>query len=119
MSRKALLAEAVPSLTVIVMVAVPVWFVTGVIVTVRLAPEPPKSTFVLGTRAGLDDVPLTERFAVGLTTSLTVKLIGGVAVLRTMAWSAMAEMVGPSVTTIRTVLVAINPKVSATVSVAV
>ena len=119
MSRKALLAEAVPSLTVIVMVAVPVWFVTGVIVTVRLAPEPPKTTFVLGTRAGLDDVPLTERFAVGLMTSLTVKLIGGVAVFRTIAWSAMAEMVGPSVTTIRTVLVAINPKVSATVSVAV
>jgi len=53
-STKASDAVAEPSLTVRVMVAVPVMLV-GVTVTVRLPPAPPKTMFVTGTSAVLDD----------------------------------------------------------------
>ena len=39
------LAVRAPSLTVMLIVAVPVWFVAGVTFTVRLLPLPPKTTF--------------------------------------------------------------------------
>src|SRR6185437_6422701 len=47
---KALFAVLVPSLTVTVIVAVPDLPDAGVTVTVRLAPEPPKTMFAVGTR---------------------------------------------------------------------
>ena len=51
-----------PSLTVTVIVVVPVCPAAGVSVTVRLAPLPPKTMFAFGTSAGLVELPLTVRF---------------------------------------------------------
>src|SRR6266852_5992864 len=48
------LEEAMPSLTDIVIVAVPNVFVRGAMVTVRLLLLPPKTMFVLGTRLVLE-----------------------------------------------------------------
>ena len=48
-----------PSLTVSVMVAVPVCPAAGVIVTVRLAPVPPNTMLALGTRVRFDELLLT------------------------------------------------------------
>ena len=83
-----------PSLTVTVMVAVPVWLRTGVTVTVRLAPEPPKTMLALGTKAPLEDAPVTIRLPGVVCASPTVKAIGAVAVFWLVDKSAMLEMVG-------------------------
>ena len=48
-----------PSLTVTVIVAVPLWPLAGVTVTVRLAPLPPKTMLAFGTRVVLLLLPLT------------------------------------------------------------
>src|SRR5436190_1435703 len=73
-SEKVLLAVKAPSLTVTVMVAVPLWFAAGVTVTVRFAPLPPKAMFALGTSAVSDEPPLTVRLATGVSTSTMVLL---------------------------------------------
>src|SRR5947207_15553934 len=101
------------------MFAVPIRFVTGVIVTFRLVPEPLKMIFVLGTSVGLDDPPLTDKFAVGRATSLSVKLIGAVAVLCTIVWSPIGEILRLSFTTIRAVAVSRSPNVSVAIKLAV
>src|SRR5215470_18415459 len=79
-NRKEVLALLVPSLTVMVMVAVPDWPAAGVTVTVRLAPEPPKTMLALGTRVGLEELPLRERLASGVSGSLMVNGRGEVGV---------------------------------------
>src|SRR2546425_1172204 len=56
-NTKLSLAVRLPSLTVTVIVAVPLWFRAGVTVTVRLAPEPPKTMFAAGTKVGLEEAP--------------------------------------------------------------
>ena len=48
-----------PSLTVTVMVAVPLWLLAGVTVTVRFAPLPPKTMFEVGTKVVLLLLALT------------------------------------------------------------
>ena len=53
---------------------------TGVTVTVRLAPEPPKTMLALGTKAPLEDAPVTIRLPGVVCASPTVKAIGAVAV---------------------------------------
>src|SRR6266516_4115978 len=53
-NTKLSLALNCPSLTVTVIVAVPLWFDAGLTVTVRFAPEPPKPMLPFGTNAGLD-----------------------------------------------------------------
>ncbi|HEY3486256.1 MAG TPA: hypothetical protein VGK49_12780, partial [Ilumatobacteraceae bacterium] len=55
------LAAAVPSLTVTVIVAVPLALATGVTDTVRLAPLPPKAIPLLATMLESDDVPLSVK----------------------------------------------------------
>ena len=50
---------SVPSLTVSVMVAVPLWFAAGVTVTVRAAPLPPRTMFASGTSVWFDEVAVT------------------------------------------------------------
>ena len=45
-----------PSLTVIRMAAPPFWSAAGVTVTVRSAPEPPRTMLATGTRAGSEEV---------------------------------------------------------------
>ncbi len=77
-NRNVSLAENCPSLTVSVIVAVPDWPATGVIVTVRVAPLPPNTRFPADTSAGLDDDPVITRLMTVVSVSVTVKLIGPV-----------------------------------------
>ena len=69
-----------PSVTVIVMVAVPDCSAAGVIVTVRLDPLPPNAMFATGTSVRFEDAPATVRAAAAVSTSPTVKLCGPLAV---------------------------------------
>ena len=73
-------AVSVPSLTVTVMVEVPLAPATGVIATVRFAPLPPKAMFASGTSAVFDELPASVKLASGVSTSPTVKAIGAVGV---------------------------------------
>src|SRR5436189_2191500 len=77
-NTKVSLAVKAPSLTVTVMVEVPVWPAAGVTVTVRLLPLPPKTMLPLGTRPVLEEAPLRVRLATGVSGSLTVKVMGRV-----------------------------------------
>ena len=74
--RKLVDAVANPSLTVTVIVAVPVWPATGVTVTVRALPEPPKTMLATGTSVGFVVPPVSVRFPAGVSTSPTVTGIG-------------------------------------------
>src|SRR2546425_12725344 len=93
-NTKLSLAVRLPSLTVTVIVAVPLWFRAGVTVTVRLAPEPPRTMFAAGTKVGLEDAPVTIRLPAAVWASPTVKAMGAVAVFWFMERSAMLEIVG-------------------------
>src|SRR5438477_310692 len=68
------LAVNVPSRTVTPIVGGPVWLAAGLTVTVRLPPEPPKTMFPFGTRAGLDELPLNVKLPAAVSPSPTVKL---------------------------------------------
>ena len=72
-NKKLALLAAAPSLTVMVIVALPNWFAAGVTVTVRMAPLPPKTMFALGTRVGLEEAPESVKLATGESTSATMK----------------------------------------------
>ena len=63
------------SVTVIVMVALPVWFVAGSSVTVRLLPLPPKVMFEVGTRLVLDEARLNVKSPGSVVSSPIVKAI--------------------------------------------
>src|SRR6266566_4240848 len=93
-NTKLSLAVRLPSLTVTVMVAVPVWLRAGVTVTVRLAPEPPKTMLPAGTKVGLEEAPETVRLPTAVWESPTVRAIGAVAVFCVVVWSVMLEIVG-------------------------
>src|SRR5437762_247308 len=93
-NTKLSLEVRLPSLTVTVMVDVPLWLSAGVTVTVRLAPEPPKTILAVETRVGLEDVPERVRLLAAVCASPTVKAIGVVAVFWLVDKSAMLEMVG-------------------------
>src|SRR4051812_41970243 len=91
------LSEALPplpSLTVMVIVVVPVWFAAGVMVTVRLAPLPPKLMLALGTSVVLDEDPASVRLAAGVWASPTVKGIVPVPIPFKVLRSAMLLIVG-------------------------
>src|SRR3989442_11758810 len=77
-NTKLSLAVRLPSLTVTVIVAVPVWLRAGLTVTVRLAPEPPKTMLAAGTKVGLEEAPETTRLPAAVCASPTVKAIGEV-----------------------------------------
>ena len=70
----------------------------GVRVTVLFCPEPPKTMLALGTRVMLDELPVTFRLAVGVSTSEMVKARAEVGVSSLMVWSRMLVMVGASLT---------------------
>src|SRR3989441_505548 len=93
-STKLSLAVRLPSLTVTVIVAVPLWLSAGVTVTVPLAPEPPKMMPATGTSVGLEDAPETIRLPAAVWASPIVKAIGAVAVFWAVERSAMLEIVG-------------------------
>ena len=73
-----------PSLTLIVIVAVPVWLVAGLTVTVRFAPLPPNTMLFVGTSARFDEFALNVRLPTGVFTSPIVKLNGPVEVFTLM-----------------------------------
>src|SRR2546426_967107 len=77
-TTKLVLALYCPSPTVTVIVAVPLWLAAGLTVTVRLAPDPPKTMLLGGT-----SVPLHHPFPnvsppAALSASPTVKLSAAV-----------------------------------------
>jgi hypothetical protein len=118
-STKSVEAVAVPSLTVSVMVVVPLTPATGVSVTVRFAPLPPKRMFPSGTSAVLLETPVTVNVPTALSLSPTVNAIAPVGVLSGVDWSLIAEMVGASFTasTVRVKLVEVSSVPSLTVMV--
>ena len=122
-STKVSLVLKLPSLTVTVMVAVPVWLVAGVTVKVRLAPLPPRTMLPFGTNVGLDEEPLTTRLAAVVSTSPIARPIGPVDVPWLMVLSARFEIVGASFTAFtvsKNVSLALNnPSLTVTVIVAV
>src|SRR6267143_1070427 len=93
-SRNVSLALFVPSLTITVIVALPVWLAAGVTLTVRLDPEPPKTMLAFGTSVGFEEEPVTTKLPGGVSASLTVKAMGPVAPPSGTNWSGMLEMVG-------------------------
>ncbi len=115
-------AVNVPSLTVTVIVAEPDKFAAGVTVTVRFAPEPPKTIFAFGTNVVSLELPLTVKDVVVVSKSPIVKEIALVAVSSFTVTSAMLLIVGASFTadTVNTnVSVAVNvPSLTVTVIVA-
>ncbi len=94
LSWKVRLALPVPSPTVIVMFAIPVWLGSGVTVTVRLLPAPPKTMSVFRTSDRLDELAARDRLDTLVSLSPMVKGIGAVAESMTMTWSVIGEMVG-------------------------
>lgn len=68
-----------PSLTVKVMVAVPLFPLTGVIVTVRAAPEPPMTILAVGAKVVLLDATVNVNEATGVRSSPSVKANADVA----------------------------------------
>jgi hypothetical protein len=70
-----------PSLTVIVIVEVPVWPVAGVTVMVRLPPVPPNTILLNGTKARFDEFVLKVSDSTGVSTSAIVNGIAAVLVL--------------------------------------
>ena len=73
-------ALEVPSFTVMVTVALPLWLAPGLIVTVRFAPLPPKVMLATGIRDGLLVDAVRVKFAAGVSLSPTVNGIGAVGV---------------------------------------
>ena len=74
--RKFLLTSCGPSLTVTVIVEVPVWLGYGETETVRFTPLPPNTMLPADTNEVFDDAPLSCRFTAGVSKSPMVKLTG-------------------------------------------
>ena len=81
-STKVSLAVRLPSRTRTVIVAVPVRFRAGVILSVRFDPLPPKTMLAFGTSVVFEDEPLTIRLETLVSRSLMVNGIAAVCVLR-------------------------------------
>src|SRR6266487_6194146 len=92
--RKLLLARNCPSLTLTVIVALPVWPVAGVTVTVRVVPLPPNTMLFSGTSVGLDELPLNVKLPAAVSTSPIVKFNGPVVPFTLIVWFAMPVIVG-------------------------
>src|SRR6266436_8024762 len=75
-NKNPVLALLVPSLTLTVIVALPVCPAAPVAVTVRFDPDPPNTMLAFGTSVGLDELPLTVKLPAAVSTSPTVKLNG-------------------------------------------
>jgi hypothetical protein len=83
-NTKVSLALFVPSLTLTVIVAVPIWSAAGVTVTVRLLPLPPKTMLLNGTSARFDESFPNVRLPTDVSASPIVKGSAAVAVLTVM-----------------------------------
>jgi hypothetical protein len=122
-TTKVSLALNCPSLTVTVIVAVPLWLRAGLTVTDRFAPEPPKPIFPFGTSVGFDELPLAVKLPAAVSPSPIVKPMAPVPLSSLIVWSAMFEIVGavfPALTVSTNVSPAVNPpSLTVTVMVAV
>src|SRR5208282_168361 len=92
--KLSLAVRPLESVTVTVMMVMPVWFASGVTVTVWFVPLPPKTMFAAGTRPGLDEASLTV--SVTFEEPPIVNEIGPVVVFGAIVRSAMVEIVGPA-----------------------
>src|SRR6266496_3070305 len=97
-TTKLVLVVICPSLTPAVIVALPVWLVAGVTVTIRFAPLPPNTMLFAGTSVGFEDPALKVRLVKGVSTSPIVKLNGPVEVFTLIVWLAIPVIVGGSFT---------------------
>ena len=79
-NRKLVEASRLPSLTVIVIVVVPLWPEAGVMTTSRLAPVPPKVMLASGTNVVLEEAAARVKLAGCVSASPMVKVIGEVGV---------------------------------------
>ncbi len=93
-SVKAVEVSRLPSETETVTVVVPHALATGVAVSVRLAPLPPKASPAAATSAVLLDVARTVSAPAGVWTSPTVKTIGALAVSSAVPALAIVLIVG-------------------------
>src|SRR5688572_9938446 len=97
---------SVPSLTVIVMVEVPFCSVTGVMITLRSVPDPPKLIFATGTNVVFDEAADTVKDPGGVSASPLVNAIAEVGVFSFVDWAPIAVIVGaPLALTVSTKLV--------------
>src|ERR1051326_1471491 len=87
-------ADRFGSISERVIVALPNWFGSGVTVTVRLLPVPPKTILLFGTRAGFEEEPLTVNRLAEVWELPTVKARAAVEVSSLIVWPAMLVMVG-------------------------
>ena len=83
-----------PSLTVKVMVEVPVALAAGVTVTVRFELKPPNTMLLVGTKVGFDDPALNCRFAAATCVSPMVKASGPAGWFMAVLWFTTSEIVG-------------------------
>src|SRR5882724_7663686 len=97
-TTKEVFAEAVPSLTEIVIVAVPKRFVIGVTVTLRLLLLPENTILVTGMRLVFEDEAVTAKAFAGVSKSPIVNAIGPAGWSSGVIWSEMEEMVGRPLT---------------------
>ena len=77
-----------------VIIATPACPAAGVIVTVRLAPAPPKTILPFGTNPGLAELPEIVRLLADVSRSSTVKSMAGVEVLIRVFVAGMLEITG-------------------------
>ena len=83
-----------PSETVRVMVALPVWLAAGVMVTVRLAPLPLMTILPLGISVVLLELPVSVSELAAVSVSPMVTASAEVAPPSLMVWLLTSEMVG-------------------------
>ena len=92
------LAVALPSLTIMLTVEVPLWFTRGVSVTVRLLPLPPNEMPFVGSNVAAEDAAHTLRLPAGVSLSPMTNGIGPELELVAIVWLAMDEIVGGELT---------------------
>jgi hypothetical protein len=119
-SRNEVLVLAAPSLTLTVIVAVPVWPLTGITVTVW-TPLLKQTMFAFGTSVGLEDVALSIRLPTGLSGSEIVTWNGPDGVSTNVLRSASVPILGGRFPTVSTneSLASLKPSLTVTVIVAV
>ena len=107
------LAVLVPSLTVTVMGAMPIWPGAGVSVTVRLLLLPPKRMLLVGRRVGFAELAERVRVEAGVSASPTVNGMGAVETLIKVFVGGIEEMTGAvfagSTVTVKEVLLDFPP----------
>ena len=87
-------AVKLPSLTVRVMVTVPLWLLSGVTVTVRFSPVPPRVIFASGTTVVSEEVAVTVKLDAAVLSSDMVKARTPVSKSSLMLWVETVEMLG-------------------------